>query len=377
MYLLDYECVSSAGLGFESFMEGLYSSREHSTLVPANQFSRSLVEGGRICFLPHQDLKKRNYRETFETSFHQVMSLLKNRLTADQKIEMKNKKVLFILSSTKGSVEDYVWGENQAQFQDPFTSLYPGMKKEWPEAQILTVSNACSSSHIAVGLAQNYIDQNIFEYVFVVAFDLIGPFVYNGFQSLKVLSLTQNKPFSHDRDGLQLGEALAVALLAKEKSGATRCKVNKVASVVQPSSVTRPSLDGSALLGLMDQVVAVAQTAPSFFLAHGTGTVFNDLTENSALTQFQKKYNIHHPVTGTKWSIGHCLGASGLMDVIAASEVLRRKKMFSMASTQTLDKRFSDFYLTAGQSREESFTSAVVTSLGFGGVYAAMSLEVC
>jgi hypothetical protein len=381
MYLLDYECISSAGVGVEALISGLYSSKIHSQKIKEDLFFRSVPSGGSVCFLSdHAKLtthKAPNSKNRFAKYLKSLCERINSRVTPEQFVLMKNKNVLCILSSTKGCVEDTIW-DNQSGDSDPFTSLYDDLRQQldFPNLQIMTVSNACSSSHVATEAAKYFLDSNIYDYVFVVAFDFIGPFVYSGFQSLKVLSQTQNKPFSGERDGLQLGEAMAVLLFSAVKTKTTKVQITGIASLVEPSSVTRPKTDGKSLLKVMEKVFFKSDLKPDFFLAHGTGTVFNDLTEENAYREFQLIHHMNVPITSTKWSIGHCLGASGAMDIIAAAEIMKHNKLFNIASTSSVDKNFVNLYQIANNqiSDIKNLQSAIVTSLGFGGVYAALSI---
>lgn len=386
MYLLDYDCITAAGLGVDAFLAGLYTSQVHAKKVTEDTFAQFVTPGGLVCFLPSyladSTLKNRCYHHLFKNCFKMLSERMAQKNSTKLKDNIHKKKVLCILSSTKGCAEDYVWNQNDLT-SDPFFSLYDCVRDSLglPHLQIMTVSNACSSSHVAIEVAQMFIRSQVYDYVYVVAFDFIGPFVYSGFQALKVLSHTQNKPFADDRDGLQLGEAMAILLFSNNSTAETFCKISQAASLVHPSSVTRPSTDGHSLLAVMEKTFTNTKQKPNFFLAHGTGTVFNDLTEDNAYSSLQKKYHMNVPITSTKWSVGHCLGASGAVDMIAAAEAIRRQKLFSIASTERVQEHFTNFYKIFSRDQEsdveksESLQTGLVTSLGFGGVYAAITLE--
>jgi 3-oxoacyl-(acyl-carrier-protein) synthase len=82
------------------------------------------------------------------------------------------------------------------------------------------------------------------------------------------------------------------------------------------------------------------------------------------------------PVTCTKWSVGHTLGASGAVDLIAACEMLRRGEVFRIANTEAPDPAFAARYLTR-QARWSGPppARALVASVGFGGMHGAALVE--
>ena len=387
MFLINYECITSAGLGVDRLLKSLSAGTVHSQKVSTDDFSQPVVAGGSVCFLPNQNIKTRNFKNTFTENLknvaHQFFSTLDSALIT----KLSEKKVLCILSSTKGCIEDSIWSAKNGSstavdHADPFSELNTQIKLVFstylnhnPLFDTMTVSNACSSSHVALEVGSAALADSHYDYIFIVAFDLVGPFVYSGFQSLKVLSQTENKPFADDRDGLQLGEALAVLLLSNTPTEKYKCVVQSVASCIQPTSVTRPSMDGQCLLSTLNLAAQDANFENTFFIVHGTGTKFNDMAEDKALYEFQQKNKTSAPVSGLKWSIGHCLGASGALDLIAASEVLKSKKLFSIATTVKTDTEFLNSYLIGkNQTLQKNFNSAFVTSLGFGGLHASLYL---
>lgn len=405
------DCWTAAGLGSEIFMSGLYNGKDHSCFVEADQWSRLVPVGGKICqiqsplsttseenktkFLTYSEMQKKYFQILWQRFLHHLQS----QLTKTEQARFTSEKILFLLASTKGSVEDYIWDfqadpQKSRQAPDPFEGLVSFMDEqvksslaEWGApitVDFQVVSQACASSHLAIEMAHLSLHNMDYDHAFVFALDSLGPFVYQGFHSLKVLSTTVNRPFAADRDGLQLGEAYTLHLFSKKdiSKQSNSCQILAVASETEGGSVTRPSRDGGSLLRALFKVHQQASVKPDFWVAHGTGTLFNDLAEEKAIRIFQKELNLSVPVTGTKWSIGHCLGASGALDLIAACAVLKNRKLFSLAQTQKLDPQFeTKFQLNGSVNANEGFNlqskvqAAMVTSLGFGGVHAALLVQ--
>lgn len=364
MYLIGYECTSGAGLGADRLWKQLSEGHRSTYTVKGDEFNATVPAGASVCFIPGQDLKNRNYQETFRRLLKETY----NRI--EEKFDLDQKKVLCILSSTKGSIEDHIDSASSVTDFDPLLELASDIPKalNTKNSDYLVVSNACSSSHVAIELAKTFLDAKSYDYVVVVAFDLVGPFVYSGFFNLKVSSLTQNRPFSTERDGLQLGEALAIMIFSHQKSHA-KFKINSVASLVETSSITKPSMDGSCLKKVIEKLKPLS--TPDFIVTHGTGTKFNDLSEDLALGYFDA------PITSCKWSLGHTLGASGAIDLIAACEILKYQRLFRINSTPKKDPSFKGSYITQDSQMvlDQKLNTSLITSLGFGGVHAALVLE--
>ncbi len=396
MYLNHYNCISAAGVGPNALWEALSAGHDFGVLVEENTWSHSVVAGGRVCFLPDVVNNSKFYASIEERLQKHLSGLLESylqNLSDEETQALKKKRVLISLASTKGILEDYIWqfknnSKAVREQDDPFTAiklfLHKNYSANFGELEIQAVSNACASSHVAIELTKKCLDAQICDLGIVLAFDLIGPFIYRGFQSLKILSPTKCRPFSDKRDGLQLGEACALLVFSNKKYFSDQSlQIAGVATETQGGSVTRPSHQGVGLLKAMQTAKKQATSAragkmqqtPDFGIAHGTGTVFNDDSEADAIAQFTSG-DENFVFTGIKWSIGHTLGASGAMDLIAASEILKRQKLFSLANTEASEKKMNSQYYYRDRSIEpKPLRLGLVSSLGFGGVHAALLLE--
>ena len=80
----------------------------------------------------------------------------------------------------------------------------------------------------------------------------------------------------------------------------------------------------------------------------------------------------------SKWSVGHCLGVSGAVDVIAAAQMIKHKQVYRMANTKAaaVDPAFGGRYLTAdGGEGPTRLDRVLVNSVGFGGMHGSLLLE--
>jgi hypothetical protein len=385
MFLVDFDCVTAAGFGRETLMNTLFEGRVCSRAVGPEEWSRPAQPGGLVAFLNREKPLKitgspaPTKLEIFVDGFQKLTERVCARLPLDLKNELKTARIGFIFASTKGDVEDFIYSSDPLairQARDPFIEVTEAFKKQHSDINwkfSATISNACSSSHVALEYAQDLLEFKALDYVFVLAADLIGPFIYNGFNSLKVLSHTRNLPFAADRDGLQLGEALSLLILS-HKQTESGIAITSVASDTEGTSITRPSVNGVGLLRTLEKVRSkTSNFSPDAVIAHGTGTQFNDRAEDQALDVF---FNGKTPlISNTKWSIGHTLGASGSIDLIAAAQALKSQKLFSIATHSNLDSKLRSNYFLKSPAQSMSLKQILITSLGFGGVHASLLVE--
>jgi 3-oxoacyl-(acyl-carrier-protein) synthase len=208
----------------------------------------------------------------------------------------------------------------------------------------------------------------------VIAADSAGEFVFKGFQSLKVLSDSTTRPFSQDRAGFFIAEASACFLVSnhQEEGGFHLAGVGVDA---EGYTVTRPSPSGTSL----KRAIAMSlKKNPDVVIAHATATKVNDAVEDNIFYDLFFHKNLKPLITSTKWCVGHSLAVSGALDVIAGCEILKNKKLFSIATTTVKDPQFRGEYLLASAPIEDMnfpLENFLVTSLGFGGLHGAAFIE--
>lgn len=282
-----------------------------------------------------------------------------------------NHKMGVILSTTKGAIEDFVWSSDFEKTEiDPLSIVLETTLKKLPKQNFVlkqVVSNSCSSSHAAFSLAKKWIDSKVCDKVLVLAGDLVGPFIHSGFQSLKALSSSSCKPFLEERDGLVLGEAVTAILFSTTPS---EFELVDVEIFNEAHTVTGPTPEGRGILNCIRKIASHG-VVPDFAIAHGTATGLNDKTEDFAMNETQKLFKYQFPISGTKWSIGHTLGASGSVDLIAALMCLRHQGLFPLPGTEAAPGLLATNY-QFNSVKTGQFNSCLVTSLGFGGTNGAL-----
>lgn len=364
VYIASYGCTTSAGAGVPRLWEALLSSSNlpHS---PRN-YNKWPVK-------PDLTPKVFQWQSEIERVAGNYKTLLVEQLLSAWKecansTKKKFKRLGILFASTKGSVEDWIWGElSSIPATDCLQPVLSDLIQKLNLKPIRTacISSACSSSQGAIELARNWIVQGHCDDVLVFAADAIGPFICNGFNALKALSPTRVQPFTQDRDGLQLGESAAVIWFSG--TNGNLC-LTATSTISEGFASTRPSLDGSGLRQAISEVTKKIDGQIDAIIAHGTGTGPNDATEDRV---FANHFCTTPPITATKWAIGHCMAASGAIDLIVACETIKRGVLPPIRSGVSPDPSLLVKKYLFQMPLTSSFTNILVTSLGFGGVNGA------
>lgn len=364
--LIGYGCSSSAGIGVSHFWESLQSGISRAALPNTQSWPVQPSPTPKICSWD-LETKKSGAQQTLVTQLSAAWD--KARSTVD----FNPADLGVIFASTKGNVEDFIWTDSPPR-SDPLTPVLKAFLEvhSLRPTKSICVSNACASTHGAIFLAANWLRSRKVKSVLVLAADFIGPFVVNGFQSLKALSKDSARPFSGDRDGLTLGDGAAALLFAAHHQNKDAFQIEGIAIDNEGYAVTRPSQEGESLGRIYDRLRVAGQPV-DLVIAHGTGTIENDKIEDRALTRAFQSADQRPVVTATKWCTGHTLGASGALDLIAAAEALKRQEVFGIGTSRQIDSDFQMDY--ALQTASRSIERVLVNSLGFGGAHAALVMN--
>jgi 3-oxoacyl-[acyl-carrier-protein] synthase II len=246
-----------------------------------------------------------------------------------------------------------------------------------PRGRIL--SAACASSTIAVAQAAALISSGTEESVLVIACDAVSEFVYAGFATMNALDPAGARPFDRDRQGLNLGEAAAVALVMSDARAARerRPVMGRIAGWAasnDASHVTRPDTTGGQLARAARRAMERAGVAPDqigFISAHGTGTGYNDAMEMAA---FRSVFSAR-PVFSLKGALGHTLGAAGLVEILICLRALSEGVVPPTVGLRQPDDCASGWVSECPTPlAPDGCRAALTTNSGFGGINAALVL---
>ncbi|MEM7168021.1 MAG: beta-ketoacyl-[acyl-carrier-protein] synthase family protein [Planctomycetota bacterium] len=195
-----------------------------------------------------------------------------------------------------------------------------------------TTSAACAAGAMALANAWFAIQEGEVEVALAGAADGLCQLTYAGFNALRAVDDRSCRPFRADRAGLSLGEGAGVLVLetqehARRRGVTPRAVLSGVGSSCDAHHMTAPHPEGRGAVAALEEALAGAGLTAAdidFVNAHGTGTPLNDVAEWAALSRVLGARAGRVPVTSTKGSVGHLLGAAGAVEAIATIQCLER-----------------------------------------------------
>lgn len=186
-----------------------------------------------------------------------------------------------------------------------------------------TYTNACVAGSTALADAASLIGAGGAERVVVAAGYLVEPDMFAVFDAGRALTRGgQPRPFSRDRDGLLLGDAV-VAVVVESVPSARRRDADILALLTgwgrsgDAYHVVRPEPDGSGLARAITSALGRAGIAPAqvgYVNANASGSQLGDSAEATALRRVFGEGPGVPAVSSTKSVHGHALEASALLE---------------------------------------------------------------
>lgn len=292
-------------------------------------------------------------------------------------INIRDKKTLLIISTTKGNI-DLLEPGNSGKFEKE--RVYLGAMAKAIQGffgnpnQPVVVSNACISGVLAILIGARILQSSQYENIVVAGGDIISAFTVSGFQSFKALSMEPCKPFDASRDGLSLGEGCGTIILTSNPNRVDegdKIVVSGGATSNDANHISGPSRTGDGLFIAIKSAVKEAKLNASkdigYVSAHGTATPYNDEMESKA---FALSGLEHVPVNSFKGFFGHTLGAAGVIESIAGIYSLKKNILFNTLGYQKLG--VSREINIINKIEKSDLSNYLKTASGFGGCNGAV-----
>ncbi len=239
-----------------------------------------------------------------------------------------------------------------------------------------TITTACASSTDAIGIASQWIEQDMCDIVICGGTDELNIIPYIGFIKLLIAGKNPCSPFSKNRGGINIGEGCGILILENEKIFQQR-NTEPVGYVLGYGNccdgyhLTTPAPDGIGLKNAIMQAMKYAginKQNLAFINAHGTGTHDNDLTESKVFNELLKDV----PVMASKSHTGHTLGAAGAIEAVLTLIALNKKEVPKTANFKEFDEEINFVPILENTKIEKKV--ALSDSLAFGGVNSVIVL---
>ena len=285
--------------------------------------------------------------------------------------------VIFVFSTTKGNVE----------LLEDLRGYEPERPYLWRSAQLIArhfgnpnepvvVSNACISGCAAQVAAARLLLRHGYRYAVVIGADVLSKFIISGFQSFKALSPEHCRPFDADRTGLNLGEAAATIVYARDYAdipAGSPCVTLAAGAICNDANhISGPSRTAEGLFAAVSQVLdGFDVNDVAFVNAHGTATRYNDDMESVAMDRAQLT---GIPVNSLKGYFGHTLGAAGILEVILSTQELLHHRVLRTAGCENPGTAAAVKVTMEQQSTDKTAFLKMIS--GFGGGNAALLVTV-
>jgi 3-oxoacyl-[acyl-carrier-protein] synthase II len=244
-----------------------------------------------------------------------------------------------------------------------------------------SVATACASAGNAVGDALRAIRHDEADIIISggteAAITIMG---LGGFCSMRALSTRNDdppaasRPFDRDRDGFVLSEGAGLVVLeeyehARRRGANIYCELLGTGSTADAHHITAPHPEGLGAIGAMqlalrDAALSIDQI--DYVNAHGTSTDLGDVAETLAIKKTFGDHARRLAVSSTKSMLGHLLGASGGVELIATALTLRHRVIHPTINLRNPDLQ-CDLDYVPNMAREKNVRYSISNSFGFGG----------
>ncbi|MEQ1675672.1 MAG: beta-ketoacyl-ACP synthase II [Chitinophagaceae bacterium] len=287
-------------------------------------------------------------------------------------------------------VTDFARGDGTPRF-NPF--FIPKMILDIAAGQIsmrhnlrgpnFAVVSACASSTNAIMDAFNLIRLGKSDIILTGGSEaVISEAGVGGFNAMKAMSernddpTTASRPYDKDRDGFVMGEAAGMLVLeelehAKARGAKIYCEIGGCGATADAHHITAPHPEG---LGAMNVMLVALDDAGmkaeeiDYINTHGTSTPIGDGAEVKAITKVFGEHAYNLNISATKSMTGHCLGAAGVIEAIAAIQAVVHHiippTINHFTDDPELDPRLN---FTFNKAQERTVNAALSNTFGFGG----------
>ena len=263
-------------------------------------------------------------------------------------------------------------------------NMASGMASIYLQAQgpnTATVS-ACSSGAHGIGEAMRWIQKGDADVVIAGGTEAcITELGYAGFSNMHALCMDFNdhptqgsRPFDQKRCGFVMGEGAGIVVLeslehAQARGARIYAEAIGYGTTADAYHMTTPAENGEGAARAMELALKDAKMGPEkvdYINAHGTSTPYNDKFETMAIKTVFKDNAKKVPISSTKSTTGHLLGAAGGIEYVACVMAIQEGVLPPTINLEFPDPE-CDLDYVPNQKRAKPVSVCLSNSLGFGG----------
>ncbi|HSC91159.1 MAG TPA: beta-ketoacyl-ACP synthase II [Gaiellaceae bacterium] len=281
---------------------------------------------------------------------------------------------------------------------NPFSipAIIPNMGAGWVSMELGTRGplssqcTACAASNMAIGEGADAIRLGRADVMFCGGTEApVTRVGIAGFSAMRALSRRNDdperasRPFDAGRDGFVMGEAGAVVVLEELDHALARgariyAELLGYGVSSDANHITEPDPDGTNPARAMTMAFADAGIDPTevgYINAHGTSTPLGDVSETRVIKlALGEEHARKTPISSTKGSTGHCLGAAGAVEAIFTTLAVHRRKLPPTINYDDPDPECDLDYIPNEPYDAPDLRVGVSNSFGFGGHNACIVL---
>ncbi len=245
---------------------------------------------------------------------------------------------------------------------------------------VKSVSTACSSGFTALLDSVQLIAEGKQEVMITGGSDLVVcETIVTAWERMRVLTREKEdpalacQPFDQNRKGIVLGDGAAFFVVesyehAKQRNAPILAEVTGMFQNSDSLDLVKPDSEGE--IRCIEQSLTQANVIPEdmgMIYAHATGTRLNDTVEYQSLHEVFGTHLKEIPLCGLKSMLGHTMGASGPMALVAALGSLQSGYVYPIPNLNQLEEGMELRIKTTGET-VESINHILINTFAFGGI---------
>ena len=249
--------------------------------------------------------------------------------------------------------------------------------------------SACASGANAIGDAYQIIQRGAADVMITGGTESsITRTAVAGFCNAKALSTRNDepekasRPFDKDRDGFVMSEGSGILILeslahAQKRNARIYAEVAGLGMSADAFHITAPHPEGEGAARAMQAAIdeaGISKEEINYINTHGTSTDLGDIAETIAIKRVFNEYAKKIPCNSTKSMIGHLLGATGAVELIASALQIENNLVHQTINHEVPDEQCDLYYVHDGPIEYE-INCLLSNSFGFGGHNVALLLK--